>query len=62
MKIYDLWPAACSRQWEFEAGCHTVVNRVQIFQLANFEKRTQDLEPAFHDAAQFYWGRSTAWL
>jgi pseudaminic acid cytidylyltransferase len=24
--------------------------------------RTQDLPPAFHDAGQFYWGRSDAWL
>ena len=24
--------------------------------------RTQDLEPAFHDAGQFYWGRTEAWL
>lgn len=24
--------------------------------------RTQDLEPAFHDAGQFYWGRADAWL
>ncbi len=23
--------------------------------------RTQDLEPAFHDAGQFYWGRAAAW-
>jgi pseudaminic acid cytidylyltransferase len=23
--------------------------------------RTQDLPPAFHDAGQFYWGRSEAW-
>lgn len=23
--------------------------------------RSQDLEPAFHDAGQFYWGRSRAW-
>jgi CMP-N-acetylneuraminic acid synthetase len=23
--------------------------------------RSQDLEPAFHDAGQFYWGRSSAW-
>lgn len=27
-----------------------------------FIKRTQDLEPAFHDAGQFYWGRPDAWL
>ena len=24
--------------------------------------RTQDLEPAYHDAGQFYWGKSDAWL
>jgi pseudaminic acid cytidylyltransferase len=24
--------------------------------------RTQDLEPAYHDAGQFYWGRAAAWL
>jgi pseudaminic acid cytidylyltransferase len=24
--------------------------------------RTQDLEPAYHDAGQFYWGKPSAWL
>jgi N-acylneuraminate cytidylyltransferase len=24
--------------------------------------RTQDLEPAYHDAGQFYWGKPDAWL
>jgi hypothetical protein len=24
--------------------------------------RTQDLEPTYHDAGQFYWGRTAAWL
>jgi hypothetical protein len=24
--------------------------------------RTQDLEPAYHDAGQFYWGKTSAWL
>lgn len=24
--------------------------------------RTQDLEPAYHDAGQFYWGKTGAWL
>lgn len=29
----------------------------------DFERtRSQDLEPAWHDAAQFYWGRAEAWL
>jgi pseudaminic acid cytidylyltransferase len=23
--------------------------------------RTQDLEPAYHDAGQFYWGKTSAW-
>ena len=25
-------------------------------------KRTQDLEPAYYDAGQFYWGKADAWL
>ena len=28
----------------------------------NFAKRSQDLEAAYHDAGQFYWGRPEAWL
>ena len=24
--------------------------------------RTQDMEPAYHDAGQFYWGKADAWL
>ncbi|MFM8275846.1 MAG: pseudaminic acid cytidylyltransferase [Cyanobium sp.] len=27
-----------------------------------FSKRSQDLENAYHDAGQFYWGRPQAWL
>ncbi|MCP8893953.1 pseudaminic acid cytidylyltransferase [Shinella daejeonensis] len=26
------------------------------------DSRSQDLEPAYHDAGQFYWGRTSAWL
>jgi pseudaminic acid cytidylyltransferase len=26
------------------------------------ETRTQDLEPGYYDAGQFYWGRAAAWL
>lgn len=25
-------------------------------------KRTQDLEPTYHDAGQFYWGKAEAWV
>lgn len=35
---------------------------VEMFQPENFNVRSQDLEEAFHDAGQFYWGRTDAWL
>jgi pseudaminic acid cytidylyltransferase len=28
----------------------------------NFSKRTQDFKTLYHDAAQFYWGKKSAWL
>lgn len=36
--------------------------RVEMFSPAHFNTRSQDLEEAWHDAGQFYWGRSSAWL
>lgn len=36
--------------------------RVEMFYPEQFSTRSQDLEPAYHDAAQFYWGRVEAWL
>lgn len=36
--------------------------RVEMFDPAQFETRSQDLEDAWHDAGQFYWGRGDAWL
>lgn len=39
----------------------TADGRVTMFDPAQFARRSQDLEEAFHDAAQFYWGRATAW-
>ena len=33
-----------------------------MLQPEQFGKRSQDLEPAYHDAGQFYWGRPEAWL
>jgi pseudaminic acid cytidylyltransferase len=35
--------------------------RVQPLQPEHAATRTQDLEPAFHDAGQFYWGWPAAW-
>ncbi len=35
--------------------------RLKMFYPENFNKRSQDLEEAYHDAGQFYWGRAQAW-
>ncbi|WP_028988638.1 pseudaminic acid cytidylyltransferase [Thermithiobacillus tepidarius DSM 3134] len=40
----------------------TAEGRVEMFQPEHFNTRSQDLEEAYHDAGQFYWGQSTAWL
>ncbi|MDY0273693.1 MAG: pseudaminic acid cytidylyltransferase [Advenella sp.] len=36
--------------------------RVEMFNPEHFYTRSQDLEEAFHDAGQFYWGQAQAWL
>ena len=33
------------------------LNRVEMLNPENFNKRSQDLEETFHDAGQFYWGK-----
>lgn len=40
----------------------TAHGRVEMFQPEQFNTRSQDLEEAFHDAGQFYWGQASAWL
>lgn len=35
--------------------------RVEMFQPEHFNSRSQDLEEAYHDAGQFYWGKASAW-
>lgn len=39
----------------------TNAQRVEMFNADNFNARSQDLEEAYHDAGQFYWGRAKAW-
>jgi len=39
----------------------TGANRVEMFNPEHFNTRSQDLEEAYHDAGQFYWGRASAW-
>jgi N-acylneuraminate cytidylyltransferase len=40
----------------------TAQNRIEMFQPEHLGTRSQDLEEAYHDAGQFYWGRTSAWL
>ncbi len=40
----------------------TPEQRVEMFQPEHFNTRSQDLEEAWHDAGQFYWGNAQAWL
>lgn len=39
----------------------TAAGRVGMFHPEHFNTRSQDLEEAYHDAGQFYWGKSSAW-
>lgn len=40
----------------------TSEQRVAMFHPEFFTSRSQDLEEAWHDAGQFYWGQAQAWL
>ena len=40
----------------------TPEQRVSMFQPEHFGTRSQDLEEAWHDAGQFYWGEANAWV
>lgn len=40
----------------------TSKGRVEMFHPELFNTRSQDLEEAYHDAGQFYWGQASAWL
>ena len=36
--------------------------RIEMFSPEHYHTRSQDLEEAWHDAGQFYWGKAQAWL
>lgn len=40
----------------------TESNSVEMFSPQHFQTRSQDLEDAYHDAGQFYWGKVDAWM
>ena len=37
-------------------------NKLKMFFPKYYKYRSQDLDKAFHDAGQFYWGKTEAWL
>jgi pseudaminic acid cytidylyltransferase len=39
-----------------------VEGNIEMFNPQHFATRSQDLEEAYHDVGQFYWGRAAAWL
>lgn len=52
---------------EFPSAIQRALRRSSHGQLSPYfpeyeQTRTQDLEPSYHDAGQFYWGRRLAWL
>ena len=51
------FPAPIQRAFRITAD-----QRVEMFHPELFSTRSQDLETAYHDAAQFYWGYAAAWL
>lgn len=51
------FPSAIQRALRRDA-----TGRMSPFQPQHEMTRTQDLEPAYHDAGQFYWGTRRAWL
>ncbi|HIP24156.1 MAG TPA: pseudaminic acid cytidylyltransferase [Rhodobacteraceae bacterium] len=40
----------------------TPANQIEMFNPEEFLTRSQDMEEAYHDAGQFYWGTASAWL
>lgn len=40
----------------------STLGNVEMLYPEHFNTRSQNLEPTYHDAAQFYWGRAEAWL
>jgi len=39
----------------------THAGRIEMLDAKHFNSRSQDLEEAYHDAGQFYWGSADAW-
>lgn len=54
--------AVTSYAFPIQRAIRIANQRVAMFQPEHFNTRSQDLEEAWHDAGQFYWGGAAAWL
>ena len=46
-----------------QRGFNLIVdNRINFKNFKFYKARTQDLDPMYHDAGQFYWGKTSSWL
>jgi pseudaminic acid cytidylyltransferase len=45
-----------------QRGFYLKNNKIDIIQKKFFKKRTQDIIKIYHDAGQFYWGKTESWL
>ena len=71
IKAYDIF---LTNKWKFVFAAISFVYPIQrafmklktdgikMFNPENFQTRSQDLPEAYHDAGQFYWGKTDAWL
>ena len=71
IKAYDIF---LTNKWEFVFAATSFIypiqrafmklktDRIKMFNSEHFETRSQDLPEAYHDAGQFYWGKTDAWL
>tara|TARA_Y100000816_G_C26106008_1_gene587839 strand:+ start:3705 stop:4388 length:684 start_codon:yes stop_codon:yes gene_type:complete len=45
-----------------QRGFKLLRNKIKIINKKYFKSRTQDLDKIYHDAGQFYWGKTNSWL
>ena len=58
----DFAVSVTSFPFPIQRACRIREDRLQMIDPAQYLVRSQDLEEAYHDAGQFYWGRAEAWL
>jgi len=58
----DFVVSVTSFPFPIQRACRIQAGRLSMIDPAQYLVRSQDLEHTFHDAGQFYWGRSDAWI